>query len=84
MTRSAQEIQDWLVARLSRATGLPPQEIDVRQPLLSYGLDSMAVLALTADLGKWLGYRFEEDPLDEYPTIDALAAFLAEETATND
>jgi len=42
------------------------------------------VLALTADLGKWLGYRFEEDPLDEYPTIDALAAFLAEETATND
>jgi acyl carrier protein len=84
MKRSAQEIQDWLVARLSRVTGMPPQGIDVRKPLLSYGLDSMAVLALTADLGKWLGYRFQEDPLDEYPTIEALAAFLAAETATDD
>jgi acyl carrier protein len=84
MKRSGQEIQDWLVARLSRTTGLPPHQIDARKPLLSYGLDSMAVLALTADLGKWLGYRFQEDPLDEYPTIEALAAFLAEETATGE
>jgi acyl carrier protein len=81
MRRSAEEIQDWLVERLGRATGIPCPEIDPRQPLLSYGLDSMAVLALTADLGNWIGYQFHEDPLDEYPTIEALAAFLAEETA---
>jgi acyl carrier protein len=81
---SAREIQDWLVARVSHMTGVPQQQIDVRQPLLAYGLDSMAVLALTTDLGQWLGYRFHENPFDDYPTIEALAAFLAEQTARND
>lgn len=81
---SAREIEDWLAVRVSQATGLAPEQIEVSQPLLRYGLDSMAVLALTADLGQWLGYRFQENPLDDYPTIEALANFLAEQTATHD
>jgi acyl carrier protein len=81
---SAREIQDWLVARVSQAAGVPQQQIAVQEPVLAYGLDSMAVLALTADLGQWLGYRFQENPLDDYPTIEALAAFLAQQTAMND
>jgi acyl carrier protein len=80
MTRSAQEIQDWLVARVSSLTGVAPAEIDVSESLLRYGLDSVAVVALAADLEAWLGYRFRENPFEEHPTIASLAQFLAEQS----
>jgi acyl carrier protein len=78
---SAPEIQDWLVARVSALAEVPPDEVDVRAPLTRHGLDSVALVALAADLEKWLGYRFRENPLDAHPTIEALARFLAEEVA---
>ncbi len=81
MSRSRQEIQDWIVARVSALTGVPTAEIAVHKPLLRCGLDSVAVVALASDLETWLGYRFQENPLDEYPTIEALAGFLAEQVA---
>ena len=55
--------------------------MDPAAPLARHGLDSVALITLAADLEKWLGYRFRENPLDGYPTIAALARFLAEETA---
>jgi acyl carrier protein len=80
MTRSAQEIQDWIIGRVSDLTGIAPEEMDAREPLLNYGLDSVALVALTIDLEKWLDYRFREDPLEEHPTIEALARYLAGQT----
>ncbi|MFO0843085.1 MAG: acyl carrier protein [Gemmataceae bacterium] len=81
MTPSAEEIGDWIVARVSALTEAPPEEIDVRAPLTRHGLDSVAVIALAADLEKWLGYRFRSNPLDAHPTIEALARYLAAEVA---
>jgi acyl carrier protein len=81
MTHSAQEIQDRLVAHLSRLTGLPPREIDVTEPYRRYGLDSVAVVTLVADLESWLGCRFRENPLEEHPTIESLARFLAQQSS---
>src|SRR5262249_51459730 len=83
MTRSAQEIQDWIIGRVSTLTGIAPEEIDAREPLLHYGLDSVALVALTTDLEKWLGYSFREKPLEDHPTIEALARYLADQTAGN-
>ena len=81
MTATAAEIRDWMVDRVSRMTDLPPEEVDVAAPLTRHGLDSVALLSLATDLEKWLGYRFRENPLERYPTIAALARFLAAETA---
>lgn len=81
MTPSADEIQTWLMERVSALTDVPPGDVDVRAPLARHGLDSVALLALAADLEKWLGYRFRENPLDAHPTIEALARFLAGELA---
>jgi acyl carrier protein len=81
VTPSQQEIQDWIVARVSQLTEVPPEEVDVRAPLTRHGLDSVALVALASDLEKWLGYRFRENPLDTHPTIEALARFLAEQVA---
>jgi acyl carrier protein len=81
MSRSAQEIQDWLVARISSLTGTAPSQIHVREPLLRYGLDSVATVALVTDLEAWLDYRFHANPLDDHPTIAGLAQYLAAQTA---
>jgi acyl carrier protein len=79
MTRSAQEIQDRIVAQVSGLTGLAPEEINVREPYRRYGLDSVALVTIVADLETWLGYRFRENPLEEHPTIASLAEYLAEQ-----
>lgn len=84
MTRSVEEIQAWIVARVSALAGVAPEEIDVRAPLSRFGLDSVALIALAADLEKWLGYRFRGNPLEPYPTIEALSRFLAEQVNAAD
>jgi acyl carrier protein len=84
MTQSAQEIQDWIVTRISSLTGMAPAEVEVQAPLTRHGLDSVTLIALTADLEKWLGYRFRENPLDAHPTIESLAQFLAEQAAKDE
>jgi 8-amino-7-oxononanoate synthase len=81
MTPTAAEISDWIVARVSSLTEIPLSEVDVRAPLTRFGLDSVALVALATDVEKWLGYRFRENPIGKYSTIEALSRFLAEEVA---
>jgi acyl carrier protein len=77
VTRTADEIRDWLVTRVAAITGLPPADVDPDAPLTRHGLDSVTLIALIGEFEGWLGYRFRENPLDLYPTITALAGFLA-------
>ena len=77
MTRTADEIREWLVARVAAITGLLPAEVDPDAPLTRHGLDSVALIALVGEFEGWLGYRFRENPLDHYPTITVLAEFLS-------
>jgi acyl carrier protein len=69
-----------MIKRLSRLTGVPPEEVDPREPIRRYGLDSVALVVFTTDLEAWLAYRFQGNPLEDHPTLEALAAFLAEQT----
>lgn len=87
MSRSAQHIQDWMIDRFSRLMHAKPQDIDPREPIRRYGLDSVALVTFITDLEKWLSYSFEGNPLDaldDYPTLEALAAYLAEQAAKDD
>jgi acyl carrier protein len=87
VSRSPQQIRNWMIDRLSRLTRVAPSEIDPREPIRRYGLDSVALVTFVTDLEKWLGYRFHGNPLDaldDYPILEALAAFLAEQTAADD
>ena len=78
LTPTAQEIEAWIITRISQAVNISPSDVDVRVPLTRYGLDSVAMIALAADLEKWLNYRFRENPLDAQSTIESLARYLAE------
>jgi acyl carrier protein len=81
VTRTADEIRHWLAGRVSTLTGLPPAEVDPDAPLTRHGLDSVALIALVGEFEEWLGYRFRENPLDQYPTITSLAGFLTSRPA---
>ena len=81
MTPTAEEIRTWIVTRVSHLTNIPTDEVDAGATLTRHGLDSVALIALAADLEKWLGYRFRTNPLVAHPTIDSLARYLAEEVA---
>jgi acyl carrier protein len=84
VSRSAQQIQDWMTNRLCHLLGVTPQEIDPHEPIRRYGLDSVTLVAFIADLEEWLGYRFHSNPLTDDSTLETLAAFLAEQTAKDD
>jgi acyl carrier protein len=84
VTPSVTEIENWIVNRVSTLTAVPAAEVDVRAPLTRHGLDSVALIALAADIEKWLGYRFRENPVTAHPTIAELAQFLATQIAQHD
>ncbi len=76
---TADAIQAWLIARLAEALELDPSEIDVHEPLASYGLDSVRAISLSGDLEEWLGRPLSPTIAYEYPSIESLARFLAGE-----
>jgi acyl carrier protein len=78
-TPTAGEIQAWLVAHLAGVLEVDPGQIDVTAQFDSYGLDSAAAIGLTGDLESWLGYDLDPTLLYDYPTIEAVAAHLAQE-----
>jgi myxalamid-type polyketide synthase MxaE and MxaD len=73
-----QQIQGWILSRVATIVGVQKEEIDVREPLARYGIDSAQVLSLSGELERRLDRRLSPTLLFEYPSIDALAAYLAE------
>jgi acyl carrier protein len=75
---SADAIQAWLVSKLSERLEIEPREIDTRELFASYGLGSTEAASLTGELAEWLGRNLSPELVYEYPTIEALARYLAE------
>jgi acyl transferase domain-containing protein/acyl carrier protein len=74
---SEEEIQAWLVAQLSDVLEVETGDIDIREPFDSYGLSSKDAVVLAGDLEVWLNRRLSPTLVYEYPTIEALARYLA-------
>lgn len=70
---SATEIQAWLMSYMADLLG---EEVSATVPFERYGLDSAAAVALTGELGKWLGITLDPNLTFEYRTIEALGEFL--------
>lgn len=77
--RSADEIHAWLIDKLAEAKGIDRGEISSSEPLIGMGLDSMQFVVLVGELEQWLDCRFSDNPLMDYPTIDSLSEFLADQ-----
>jgi acyl transferase domain-containing protein/acyl-CoA synthetase (AMP-forming)/AMP-acid ligase II/SAM-dependent methyltransferase/acyl carrier protein len=77
--RKQGDVEAWLIDRLARHLHVPVEEIDVRQPFAAYGLDSTAMVAVAAELEKWLGRKLSPTLLYDAPTIPVLAHLLSKD-----
>ncbi len=71
------EIEQWLIERISTELKVPAANIDVTQPFARYGLDSVRATGLAGDLEEWLGRSLPATLAYDYPTVAALARYLA-------
>ncbi|WP_046726505.1 acyl carrier protein [Streptomyces humi] len=71
------DVKNVLVRAVATEAGLEPAELATDQPFTSYGLDSMAALAVGMEIEDALGLT--DPPVDllwDHPTVDALTEAL--------
>ena len=73
----AEDIEAWLTRQLADRLGVAGESIDPREPFASYGLTSREAVVLSGELEEWLEQTLSPTLVWEYPTIEALARFLA-------
>lgn len=78
-SRTAAEIQEWLVSYLAELLAIEKDKVDITTPFEQYGLDSSAAVVMTGDLAEWLGRELDPTLLYDYPTIEAMVQHLTEE-----
>jgi acyl carrier protein len=74
---STHEIEVWLVERIKLHLAKSDEAIDPHLPFSYYGLDSLDAVALAAELETWLGIEVAPDVAWDYPTVHAVASYLA-------
>ncbi len=77
---SEEAIQAWMVSHLALYLKVQPDDIDIREPVAHYGLDSSVAISLTGELADWLGCQLEPTIFWEYPSIEALSQHLVAES----
>jgi acyl carrier protein len=73
-------IQEWLVSQIAELLEVVPSEIDVTKPFQYYGLNSAEAAILSLDLENWLQVNVPPTLPWDYPTIQAAAGYLADQT----
>lgn len=80
-SKNLEEIEAWLLAKIAEHTQILPVEINIRQPLAEYGLNSLAAVRISGELQEWIGREFSPTLLYDYPTLEGLARHIADETS---
>ncbi|MEM7308291.1 MAG: acyl carrier protein [Planctomycetota bacterium] len=80
--KSVADVQLWLVTYVAEILKLPAADIDATVPFERYGIDSSAAVGMTGDLEQWLGFDLDPTVAYDHPTINELAAHLAELSTT--
>jgi acyl carrier protein len=72
------EVLAWLTLKFADWLEVSAQELDSRQPISSYGLDSISAVTLSVQLEEELGVELDTAVLWERPTLESLAEHLTE------
>ncbi|MCC5632398.1 acyl carrier protein [Nostoc sphaeroides CHAB 2801] len=81
---TAEDIQAWLVNQIAQELGVKPDEINIRLPFDSYGLDSVLAIAIATTGKQFLGLDMSPLLLVHYPTIESLSQHLAKEVEASE
>jgi virginiamycin A acetyltransferase len=74
----AEEICRWCIARLAQLLEIAPERIDPTTRIARLGIDSQQMLTFVFDIEEWLGLELAPTIVHERPTVQALAAYLAD------
>jgi acyl carrier protein len=77
-------IQTWLIAKVAELVEIKLDSIDIRQPFVYYGMDSRQSAILVGELEDWLGWQLSPSLPYDYPSIKALAQYLASDVSTTE
>lgn len=76
VTLRYEEVVSSLRTVVATVAKVPEGEIHITAPFDEYGLDSIEVIEVTAQLEKQFGRKFSPTLLYEYPSIEQLAGHL--------
>jgi len=74
---SPEALRQWLTDWLAQQIQMPAADIEITRPFAEYGLDSVAAVELTEALQTTLQRPLSPTLAYEYPTIEAVAAYLS-------
>ncbi len=72
-------IENFLISQIAEAINVPKEQVDIRKPFISFGMDSAQAVGLAGDLEDFLGRTLPPTLIWDYPTIEELARYLAQE-----
>ncbi|MBD2385955.1 type I polyketide synthase [Cylindrospermum sp. FACHB-282] len=74
-----QQIQEQVINVMATVLETPPEQIDPQQSFLEMGLDSILAVRAVKEIQQQTQSSFPATLLFDYPTVDALAAYLSEQ-----
>ena len=74
---NAVTIEEWLVAKVAAALGIPRQDVDRTVSFVGMGMDSLTFLTITGELAEWLNVDLPVQLIWEFPTIETRRAYLS-------
>ncbi|MEU6483286.1 acyl carrier protein [Streptomyces sp. NPDC046887] len=77
---SAEEAQKWLIEEIAQRLSVAPADVPPDQYFDELDLDSTQALIIAGEMETWLGFELGTTALWYHPTIEALAAHIAEES----
>jgi acyl carrier protein len=74
---SANEVQDWLIARICTILDIPRARVNGRTTFDDLGLDSITRAALSREIEKQFRVSLDPEALHEFRTLQTLAEYIA-------
>ena len=75
------DIRSWLRERVAFYLDQPAGSIDADVPLTDYGMNSIYAVSVLADIEDEFDVQFDSVPTWSHPTVNDIAAFLADKLA---
>lgn len=77
--KSASELRAFLQMRIAEINGTDPAAVSVSRPLYVLGVDSMTLVAISAEMEIFLERPIDTDMFSASASIDKLVALLVDE-----
>ena len=74
-------IENWLIDKLAKSSGVDSEKIDLEKSIFDYGLDSSVALSITGELETLLDLKLDSTLFWECLKISDLVEYLVDELA---